>query len=112
MAQEELPENVASNVMLGLVPAAHVRWREQNGWDVTEFTGLRGHPEIEAFWGNRKKLALYTANQVRAAVDAERERFRLLLMSHRDNTVISHHVSLAECHAARNALQLVIDELA
>ena len=41
---------------------------------------------------------------------AERERLRAMLVHHRDQTTISHHVTLAECHAARNALQLVIDE--
>ena len=48
----------------------------------------------------------------RAAVAAERERLRVMLIAHLDQTVISHHVSLAECHAARNALQLVLDEWA
>ena len=69
----------ASNDGLGLVPAAHVRWHEQNGWDVTEFSGLLEHPEVEAFWGNRTKLALYTADQVRAAVAAERERWQQIV---------------------------------
>ena len=50
--------------------------------------------------------------QAEALVAAERERLRALLMSHRDRHVLSHHVTLAECHAARNALQLVMDELA
>ena len=46
----------------------------------------------------------------RRAVEEERERLRAMLVRHRDQTVQSHHVTLAECHAARNALQLVIDE--
>lgn len=79
MTTEATPGALGSNDQLGLEPAAHVRWHEQNGWDVTEFSGLRGHPEIEAFWGNRQKLALYTADQVRAAVAAERERWRGLV---------------------------------
>jgi hypothetical protein len=59
-------------------PAAHVRWHVQNGFDVTEFSGLQKHPEIEVFWGNRKQLAVYTASDMRAyataAVSADRER--------------------------------------
>ena len=74
MNESDTPANVGSMEGLGLEPAAHVRWHAQNGFDVTEFSGLRKHPEVEAFWGNRTKLALYTADQVRAAVTAERER--------------------------------------
>ena len=76
-AQSDPPTNVGSTAGVGLEPAAHVRWHMQNGFDVTEFSGLRDHPEIEMFWGNRKKLALYTADQVRSAVASERERCAL-----------------------------------
>lgn len=74
MSESSMPANVGSMEGLGLEPAAHVRWHAQNGFDVTEFSGLREHPEVEAFWDNRTKLALYTADQVRAAVAAERDR--------------------------------------
>lgn len=57
-----------------------------------------------------------TLAAVAAAYDAggaaEHERLRVMLTEHLDQTVESHHVTLAECHAARNALQLVLDEWA
>ena len=74
MSEPATPLAVGSSEELGLEPAAHVWWHAQNGFDVTEFSGLRDHPEVEAFWGNRTKLALYTADQVRRAVAVERER--------------------------------------
>ena len=55
---------------------------------------------------------LYDQAALDAAVAAERERLRVMLTAHLDQTVLSHHVTLSECHAARNALQLVLDEWA
>jgi hypothetical protein len=57
-------------------------------------------------------IRAYADAEVARAVAAERERLRVLIVAHRDQTVMSQHVTLAECHAARNALQLVLDEWA
>jgi hypothetical protein len=63
-----------------------------------------------------KTRTAYSQEELKRAVDAavaaERKRLRVLLVAQRDQTVMSHHVTLAECHAARNALQLVLDEWA
>ena len=56
------------------------------------------------------QMRAYALAEVEKAVKAERERFTALLQSHKDRTTMSHFVSMAECHAARNALELVLDE--
>lgn len=46
-------------------PAAEARWWEQNGFTAHELSLLRSHPNAEKYWGDRDKLSLYTADQMR-----------------------------------------------
>jgi hypothetical protein len=59
-------------------PAAEARWWEQNAHSAQQIILLRQHPNVEKYWGNRDKLGLYTADQMRAyalqELAAERER--------------------------------------
>jgi hypothetical protein len=61
----------------------------------------RGRESLHSFL-RRLAIADRTSGPADAAA-AERER-------HRDQTRINHNVTLTECLAARNALQLVLDE--
>lgn len=46
-------------------PAAQARWWEQNAVSATQLALLREHSEVSKYWGNRDKLDLYTADQMR-----------------------------------------------
>lgn len=47
-------------------PAAYARWWEQNAYSVQQLECLRKLPEVEAYWKDRSKLALFTASQMLA----------------------------------------------
>jgi hypothetical protein len=51
-------------------PAAEALWWEQNGFNARELTMLREHPDVEKYWGDRDKLALFTADQMRSYGEA------------------------------------------
>jgi hypothetical protein len=68
----------------------------------------RGRESLHSFL-RRLAIADRTSGPADAAA-AERERLRVMLVRHRDQTRINHNVTLTECLAARNALQLVLDE--
>ncbi|MFO0467621.1 MAG: hypothetical protein ACK5ZS_01540 [bacterium] len=68
----------------------------------------RGCESLHSFL-RRLAIADRTSGPADAAA-AERERLRVMLVRHRDQIRINHHVTLAEFHTARNALQLVLDE--
>ena len=60
-------------------------------------------------WETLARVAIDLGN---AALASKHERLRVMLMAHRDRTVMSCYSSVRECEAARNALQRVLDELA